>query len=413
MRCCPKEILMRKNVSVKTLTQNTPDGKLSGKQLALYIIYYILIYMGNSVYSTYIFVYFRSRGFSLFQIGILGMTGPVFSIVIQPVWSFMCDKSKSRTSVLKVMFAGSVCSVLMYPFVSSFAYTFAVTVLYMLFSTAVFPISNSIAVEAMNRAGYNFSTIRMGGTIGYIATVVLSGYCFKDNLSSLFSVSAALLSVCFVIVFFLDGKQARVCRNEKIGFFLAFRNKKLLFVLIFSMLIAIAEGFNDSFLSIRINALHYSNEFIGYSCGIAALTEIPVLVVMPKIYRKYSTASIIVFAGIMMAVRMIICSFAGSITGIFAAQLLQGFSYMTVHYSTVNFVNDELPPNAKSSGQGLLAVFQSGFGSIAGNLGGGSASNVIGITPVYGVIGFSLLAVSLTLTFVKVMKQKRLHLKSH
>jgi MFS transporter, PPP family, 3-phenylpropionic acid transporter len=378
------------------------------REIVTFVMYYILIYMTNSIYATYIYVYYASKGFSLFQIGILGAIGPLFSILIQPIWAVLCDKAKYRTTVLKIVLSGALISVLLYPLLPTFFYNIVITVVYMVFSTAIFPISDSISVDKIKKLGFKFSTIRMGGTIGYILVVILAGYYFKNHLDSLFFVNAGFLLLCLTVACFMKNEKSVISKKEQISFSVILKNQKLMFVLMFIFALSIASSFNGSFLSVRINQLHFSNDFVGYACGLAAITEIPILIVISKYYKKYGIINIILFAGFMMATRMIICSFATSIEVLLAAQLLQGFTYMTVHFSTITYINEDLPSNAKSFGQSLLAISQSGFGSILGSIGGGYVSNAVGIAPVFGIIGFSLLAISSVCVMGKFIRLKRL-----
>lgn len=364
------------------------------KERFLFVVYYMLIYMTNSVYGAYIYIYYKSIGLSLFQIGVLSAIGPVFSILVQPLWSVLCDRAKYRTTVLKIILIGSLLSMLLYQRMSSFSDICVVTVVYMLFSTAIFPISDSISVEAMKKCGFNFSTIRMGGTIGYVVVVVLAGYYFKSHLNRLFQINAVLLLLCLIAVCLMKKENSGAKRADRTVYLPILKNRKLIFVLFFIMMLSVALSFDWSFLGLRINELHYSNDFIGYASGLASLTEIPVLAMMPRCYKKFGIVNIILFAGFMLSARLIICFFATDIVMILASQLLQGFTYMTVHYSTINYINDNLPHNAKSFGQSLLAISQSGFGSMIGTFGGGCLSSAVGISPAFGIIGFSLLAIS-------------------
>lgn len=351
--------------------------------------------MTNSIYSTYINVYYGSKGFGLMQIGLLGAIGPISSVLIQPLWAILCDRATYRVTVLKTILLGTLLSVLLYPFVTSYYSAIVATVIYMFFSTAIYPIGDSIAVDKLHKLGFKFSTVRMGGTIGYIIVVVLTGFYFKKHLNNMFYVSAIFFLFCLTAVCFMEKEKSMAFRKEHTSFGTLLRNKKLLFILVFIFIISIAMGFNNSFLSLRIRELHYSNDFVGYACAIAAVTEIPILLVITKFYKKIGIIKIILFAGLLMSLRMILCSRAAGIEMILIAQLLHGLTFMTVHYSTITYMNDELPPDLKSFGQSLLAVFQSGFGSIIGSIGGGYISDVAGIAQAYAVIGFAILAITL------------------
>jgi PPP family 3-phenylpropionic acid transporter len=160
----------------------------------------------------------------------------------------------------------------------------------------------------------------------------------------------------------------------------------------------------------RVRELNFSNDFVGYCFGLAALTEVPVIIIMPRLYRKLGHYKMLFTAGFATALRLIICLFASDIKLIIAAQLLEGLAYMTVYFATVTYVSENLPDDSKSFGQGLLAVAQTGFGSILGCVGGGLIGNSAGITTGYGIFGFLILivtVVSMTAKYIIDTKKRK------
>lgn len=373
-----------------------------------YSIYYGLMYIAYSVFTTYIPVFYANKGFNLFQIGILTAIGPVLTILIQPLWAKLCDRVKYRTTVLIIILVGSMVSDIIFPYLHSFIFIFLFTVTYMVFNTSVLPISDSISTEHLKKTGGKFSIARMGGTLGYSLSVIVCGIYFKANVKNMFLVQMILYIFVITYVVFILGKEKNTVRAKKTTkSFSLLKNKEFLFILFFTMINNAALGYNGSFLSMRVRELNFSNDFVGYCFGLAALTEVPVIIVMPKLYRRFGHHRMLYTAGLATALRLIICLFASDIKLIIAAQLLQGLAYMTVYYATVTYVSENLPDDAKSFGQGLLAVAQTGFGSILGCVGGGLICNNLSITTGYGIFGFLVLFVTVTSMAFKVISVKK------
>lgn len=111
--------------------------------------------------------------------------------------------------------------------------------------------------------------------------------------------------------------------------------------------------------------LGYSQSLLGVLNCISALSEIPVLLLIHRLSRRFKETALLTAAVGCMALRLILLS-AGNVPLMAAAQLLQGPSYMVCYFVCVTYINRMVMPGKISQGQSTLAVVQMGAGSLSG-----------------------------------------------
>jgi PPP family 3-phenylpropionic acid transporter len=151
--------------------------------------------------------------------------------------------------------------------------------------------------------------------------------------------------------------------------------------------------FNASFLGVYIKDLGFSDRIRGLVFSLVALSEIPVLMVIDRVVRKFPLFPILLFSGVLMVTRSMIYAFLPTPGFIIFAQCLNGFTFMPVTYSAITYINNQMPVEYKTTGQSLLALIQQGAGNILGSVFGGLLSASLGIGHTYALFG-SILGVT-------------------
>ncbi|MDR3644717.1 MAG: MFS transporter [Clostridia bacterium] len=368
------------------------------RELYIFTLYYAIVYISFSIYGSYISVYYLSRGLSIFQIGLLLAIGPISSVIIVPMWAAISDRVKYKVTILKTVVLGSACAVLLYPLVSGFYATAVVTILFMVFYSSIQALGDAITVDKITRQGFKFTTVRMGGTIGYALLVIVEGNYFRAHINQMFFAASAFLLLTFLFACLIPKENLHRPKAEKLHLRELFKNRTLVFILLFCLIMWVSVSFNSSFIGVYITKMHYNSFYIGLAMCTAALSEIPVLLFIQKKYLRFGAVNILIFGAFLMSLRLLLLFLATNIVMIIIAQAMQGVSYMTLHYSAIMFMNDEVPSHLKSTGQSLLAMAQAGLGSMLGSIGGGYVSGITSISTVYGllsILAFSLACASL------------------
>lgn len=372
------------------------------------------IYVAASTYIPFISSYYSINNIDATQIGILLTIGPLVAIFVQPLWAFLSDRSGKRKSVLALVALGSGITMLTYYLGNSFFSFLIATLLVTSFNTSLVPLSDAIIIENTKKYKLNFAFIRMGGTIGYAVAIIAVRKIIKAYPASQFIISTLGYLILLPFILQLPNQDnhkemlninafKNLTRRKKLSISNIFVNNDIYFVLIFAFICQLGLSFYSGFLGVYILERGYSQSTIGVMNCISALSEVPILFLINKLIKKFGTVKIIFLSCIFMSVRVFLVTI-DSIAFTVMAQLLQSVTYMTVYYSCVMFISENVKKGSQSEGQSILTITQAGFGSIFGNIIGGILIDNIGIKNSYIIISLSILIVSLFVGAVYFLK---------
>lgn len=377
-----------------------------------FIAYYALIWMTSSIVGPYQSAFYYSKGFSAFEIGLLSSIGSVTSLLIQPCWGMINDRTKHKMGLLRLVFTVSALLILTFLLGQEYWHFIIITIIYGSFNCSVMQMSDVYTLGFINKKHLRFSYIRMSGTLGYAFSVFVLGRVLGNaELEIIYIVSAVMNILCMGMTFLLPKMDAedyakRVKKSKGVkGGIKEMMTPAILTILIFSFVMQIALSYHSTFLGVFVKQMGKSETMIGMLQCCSALSEVPVLLVIDWFRKKYNSYVILIFSGFMMALRMISCALAPSwgIEMLFISQLLQGVTYMNLHYCCIMFMNEHLPEHLKGTGLALLAVAQGSAGSIVASVGGGYLSDTFGMNTTYGIITV-LVCIASTVLWVKYKK---------
>jgi len=334
--------------------------------------------------------HYANLGIDSGRIGILTSIASLATLFVLPFWSRISDRTGNRRAVLKIIALGSSLSILLFLISNSF-WTLLLTVsLFMCFHVCLIPLTDAVVITYLAQTRMKFSSIRLGGTIGFGLMMLVSGYIYAYSSILTFS----LASACFLLLFLFIRKipQVEVEKKEKQRFELRrlFKNKRIIFILFIAFVIQVAQGFNFAFLGVYIQELGFTSREIGIAHFLSVLLEIPVFLVIDRVLRRFSVITVTIFCGFIITLRMLMLFAAADMSLIYMSMLSNGISFIGVYYSCATFINREMDSDLKSTGQSMLAICQMGLGNITGSLLGGYISMYAGIRYAYLCFGLTL-----------------------
>ena len=357
----------------------TQSHQETRRTVCIFAGYYWLVSVAIAAFAPYIGVYFFELGYSATRIGILTSIGPFVAILTQPLWGAFGDRSRQRKRALQTALIGALIASGLYLVHDHFVFVFAVTGLYMAFSQAFRPLHDSMILDYLQNTRYSFAPIRLAGTIGFSLMTLAGGAIIGDRVKTIFPLHAALLALTVIMtcLFPRVANDRRVPRRT--GFKKLLSHRFVCFVYTYCFLLYIAFGFHASFLPVYMRDLGMSNADVGLAIGLGALSEIPVLLVIERLIRRYGAPWMLIGAGGLTAVRMLAYGYGTSVAIFAAAQLMQGVTLIAAYYCAVTILNDAVPRNLKSTAHAFLAIIVSGFARIAGSMGGGAIADALGL----------------------------------
>ena len=363
----------------------------------------ITYWMAAGAYSPFLSAYLTAKGMTAAQIGLLLTLQPAATILIQPLWARLSDRSGNRRLVLLLLTLGAAASSLLYERAGGFWSYFAATLAFTAFFSALLPLCDAIVIQGAAQYHRDFARIRMGGTLGYALVVFLIGFYLDKTPTAQFTLVCA---ACLILAFFeamlppvRQAEEEAPQGGERGAERRVFASREVVFVLAFAFICQIGIGFSGSFLGRYVVELGYRQGLIGVLNCVSALSEVPILLVASRITRRFGEIPILIFSGGMTGLRILLTGL-GTVPAMVAAQLLQSVTYMTVYFCCATYISRNVLPGRQSQGKSVLAVVQTGFASVVANLGGGLAGDILGIRQAYLLVALLTAAGTAAVTLV-------------
>ena len=325
------------------------------------------------------------------------------SVIIQPFWAKRSDESGKAKKYVCAIILGIIVSLYTFYLGHSFTTFLIASILLALFSTSVNPMIDAIVIRNANYFQYNFATIRMGGTVGYAVIVLLVGVYLRKNPSAQFFLASIGYLILLLLLLRLPESENHqpIAIKKALPFWQQFKlseifvDKTIYFVLAFAFIYQLGASFLGSFLGVYTVELGYGQAQVGLLSCVQACSEIPVLLLIQKLSKKFGTLHLIAAATFLMGARLITAS-GGSLLFLILAQAMQGITYMIVHFCCATYIASHAKEGKASQGQSVLYIVQTGIASILGNILGGKIIDRIGIQFSYryfGIVIFIIAAV--------------------
>jgi PPP family 3-phenylpropionic acid transporter len=263
--------------------------------------------------------------------------------------------------------------------------------------TSIGPLGDAITLRFLKtQSKVSFSTVRLVGTVSYALMAAVVGRVLTGNVGLIFFINAFILVLTLLMVIWMPYESGQGEKtpspdnikhnNEKISILVLFKEKILVCIFLASFIFGLTLSFHHSFVGLRLTELGADTGQVGFAMFLAAISEIPVLLFINKMFGNKKPVYILMFTGLAMALRMFMVYAGAGVYMVYASQLLNGFTFMVPYYFSVLLVDQYAPEGLKSSAQSVYTVFRGGAAALLGNIGGGFMADTFGIRGVYMVL---------------------------
>lgn len=343
-------------------------------------------------------VFLLSRNFNSLQIGIVIAIGNLLGVVMQPVFASIADSSRTMTLhrlIRLLICASALLLLLLYLIPNLFL---AVAALFLLTDTllqVVQPLINSVSVYYLNHGiSVDFGMARGIGSVSYAAASALLGILIKRYDTSVIP----LLGILLLLVVVLTVSALPILKDEQIisaesteskanagkpsdtesmwSFFCRYRRFSI--TLAGLTLLFTFHNMSCSYLFQITQHLGGDSSAMGTALSIAAVLELPTMLVFSRLIRRFKSSSLLIASGVFFALKALGYVLAGNILQMYLVQILQTGSFALYVPSSVYYVNETMEPRDKFKGQAVMTGTNT-LGGVFGSLIGGFILNLAGI----------------------------------
>lgn len=336
-------------------------------------------YLANAVYQGYVAKYFEAVGMTHKQLTVLLAMAPVISVVMQPVWGMLGDRSKSRNAVLAMLIAVAAAVVLTYRISSAFWWLMISSILFSAFYTSIQPMGDSIILEALQPKNQPFGPLRLMGCLTFAVGNLFIGYAIDGRANLIVYLTTAVLLLNLLTVRALPPTPGHQSTGEKMNMTGILKLAHMPGLIIMLMLLQLTMGYFYSFYSPYFTSLPGgTTTILGLCYFLSAVSEVPFLLNADKLFDRLGVGKLMSISAAALTLRWILLASFPNVYVAAGSQVLHGWGFIVMTVSMSKFMSATVPNELKASGQMLLAVVGFGVARVFGILGGGLLSEAIG-----------------------------------
>lgn len=317
-------------------------------------------------------VYLGEKGLTASEIGLIIGTGGFVTLIAQPLWGFISDKTKTIRKVMLILV--SLTTIFGY-----FLFNVDSFVLLVIFALLVYfalmpldPLTESLNFTVSEMARVSYGSIRTYGALGYAILSLIVGFSMDYfGLNSASILFAILGLISFAIVWFMPDVQASTKPITMKGLKQVLKNKEMLLFLVMVFISSIPARMNDTFLGLHLRALGGDTSLIGIAFFIAATSEIVIFALSFWWLRKGKELEIITIATFFYFLRFILSAFILSPLALTLLQVLQMLTFPIFYTAAIQYLYQIMPKEWRATGQTVLALLFFGLSSIIASYAGG------------------------------------------
>ncbi len=394
---------------------STPESRPKGGVIAAF---WLLYFGGLGIFFPYYSLYLRENaGLSGLQVGLVMAVIPLVGMVAQPFWGNLADRTGARTVVLSFLSLGSAVAYFGLSASSGFAGLLLATAFLALFSTAVIPVSISVALAMFEQSGpHAFGFARVFGTIGYL--IAVSGFpsllswwqeradfvagpgVSQPGLPVMFIVIACLAAAAAMTAPLLPGGGATTLRAERGEWRGLWRMRSFVGLLAVAFLSFVFLQGPMALFPILVRSRGGDVDAIGRLWVIMLLLEVPLIALSGAGLQRLGARALLVLGVVSGGIRWIACGLVTNVPVFYAVQILHGITVTGLMVGAPLYLEQIVPAKLRSTSQSLLAMFGIGAGGLTSNIVTGWLMDQTSVEVPYIVGGIGALVLGLSLRWV-------------
>ncbi|KFL44291.1 MFS transporter [Lysinibacillus sp. BF-4] len=332
-----------------------------------------LVYFGMlALFIPFLPVFLSEQGLTTKQIGFIVGTGGFVTIVTQPLWGMISDKTKAMRNVLLVLLTlATILGYLLFT-AEQFGMLVAFSMGVYFFLMAIDPLTESLNFTIAERAKISYGAIRTYGALGYALASLAAGYVMNWFGMSSIAIFFVVLGVLGIAIMTTMPNVAASSSPVTLGALTTFfKDKKTVLFLLLVFMSSVPARMNDTFLGVHIRALGGSTEQVGQAFFFAAGSEIIVFALSFWWLRKGKELLTITFAAFFFFVRFFVSAFVTDPQILAFVQVLQMLTFPIFYTAAIQYLYRIVPVEWRATGQTILALLFFGLSGIIASYAGG------------------------------------------
>ena len=338
--------------------------------------------------------------------GIVSIFMPAIVGIVADRW-IQAQKMLSLCQLISGLFMGGAALYCLQAPVVEFGPLFTLYTVSVAFFMPTIGLANSVAYSALNQAGLDtvkhFPPIRVFGTVGFIASMLLTNFLQIDGQSMQTTCYQMLSSGIFSFILCLYALTMPKCPTSKatsksvmdalgLRAFTLFKQKKMAVFFIFSMLLGVSlqitNGYGTTFIHAYGAIAEYAHTWgVQNATALISLSQVSetlCILLIPFCLKRFGIKGVMMIAMLAWVCRFGFFGLGNPGSGVWMfvlSMIVYGVAFDFFNISGSLYVDKQTDPSMRSSAQGLFMLMTNGLGASVGTLVAGKVVNSFVFAP--------------------------------
>lgn len=348
---------------------------------------YLAIFFAQGALIPYMTLYFSQDqfGLSASEVGTIVAIMPILSILVQPLWGMLADRTGRVRVWLMVAMAIAAVTSLGFLIPLSYWWVIGLMVVWSVFQSAHIPLADMMTLDYTIRKKIDYGAIRLYGSVGFAIAVFVMGRISDTSfgLSSTFILSAICLLVGTFIVFRINEPKKEQAVTLAPFDWSAVWSPRFLVFLIGGMLVFGPIYANNYYFGLYVTEIGGSTTLVGMLFLVAVLCEIPFMRMATQLVTRIGSIPILVLAATVSAIRNGWLALEPPLVVVWLLAFVQGLVVGLLIPVALQYVRRLVDVRVSSTAIGVYMALTSGLATAGFNLLSGQLIKVSSIIVVF------------------------------
>ena len=326
-------------------------------------VFFLCYFAGIGLLNTFLSIHWQSLHFSYSQIGLLGTIAALSGGILLMPLSVLSDRLQNRHIFIVSGAVIAAVSAILFEFVRDFNALMVIQALNGAGMAITLSLTSVLCadVSRAEHAGRGYGNARSGGTIGYLAMMVILMFVslkvrnfLSFNLSSLLYLGSA---IAILMVKRPEHVEKSVSAEMK-GIVPLLQDRNVLSFMLSCFLMQIAFSGMLSYFTLYLNGLHPSPQkwFIPLALTVSSVAELPFMALGGRFADRYGPLLPLRISFVLMPLRMLGYALFPSLPVILGLQLLHGATFSLFTIAPFAFFTTIAPKRYRATSLALLGI---------------------------------------------------------
>ena len=343
-----------------------------GRRATALRVYYAAALAVGGVYLPFFPRWLEARGMYGLRLGLIAAAAPVMGVVAPPAIGALADALEMRGGLLQLACAGACVSFGALALAAGaglplgFGTLLAIALVFALFRSPMGFVADIVALEIAPAAGITYGRLRLWGTLGFLATVILAARFVDPSAPAVFpAVMTGIAFAAFAASLRLPRHADLPDRGDRHGV------RRLLLEADFRLFLSAVflgqcgHASYDLCFSLYLFDFGVSRMTIGWIWAFGAGCEVLMMAFAAPLFRAFAPLSLFAFALGAASLRWALLAGVRSPILILGLQPMHALSFGLAWLSAVGYASRRFPAHSLGTAQGLFSTAM-GAGSAVG-----------------------------------------------